>query len=158
MAVGAEHIPRVFDLLVLRGGSRFRSLKDHEFSTAEKLWACCQMSHQVAHGTTRYMALKTFSCRYGLSSEALDIWMHSFHNGDELLRGRCTSPSPSLRRTCAPLCPIDDAGIRVINAFLSNDVGSEVGDLQAQVAQLVSEQLEATNTRRAITSHRHHSA
>jgi hypothetical protein len=118
----------------LRGGSKFRALGRHEFSSEEKLWVCEHLMNTCNDLEAELApAISLWCTRYSVKENVLNTWMNLY----------------AQHGTFLSVCPVDIIGIRVIRAAVRR--GRQRGETEAEYAErlqyVLAEQLEETADR-----------
>ena len=72
----ANAVPSVLFPMLLRNGSRYRSLRRHNFSSEEKMWICKNLVDSCDELDNDLIdQIKSFCLRYDLSSKIIVNWL-----------------------------------------------------------------------------------
>lgn len=133
--------PSIFIPFNLRGGQKYRSLKNHIFTVVEKVWICKSVMNffDISDNEKEYK-IKCFCDRYNVEIYVIDDWIESYLNGDILV-----SSLPIFQ------CPMDRIGIQVIQDCISvgRNVDETEEEFKTRFCDLMKEELSNTSNRRA---------
>lgn len=133
-------MPSIFQPIELRSGSRYRSLQNHFFSIAEKLWVCKQVIGPfVCFSADLAPVIADLSDRYSIDYDAVESWINMYTSGYELSAGGAAS-----------VRPVDVIGMANIEEFLKcGRLDSEsAGQYEDRWCELVEKEMRNSLMRR----------
>ena len=77
-------MPSILLPLMLRKSTKFRSLRKHRFTSAEKTWVCRTiLDHCNDIDVDLVPSIRSFSRQYDISFKSVGQWFDIYANGDQ---------------------------------------------------------------------------